>query len=79
MKGCYDVMTCELSLPRDSQPEKAAAADHEKVHQCKVVQSGDRDAKAQVSDERGAVDQGHGGAHTVTTIKAALQGGSWGG
>jgi hypothetical protein len=35
-------VTGELSLARDPQPEKAAAADHEKVHQGTVMQGEDR-------------------------------------
>jgi hypothetical protein len=41
MEGGHDAVTCELSLARDPQPEKAAATDHEKVHQCTVMQRGD--------------------------------------
>jgi RimJ/RimL family protein N-acetyltransferase len=42
MEGGHDAVTCELSLARDPQPEKAAATDHEKVHQCTVMQRNER-------------------------------------
>jgi hypothetical protein len=42
VEGGDDAVTGELSLARDPQPEKAAAADHEKVHQGTVMQGEDR-------------------------------------
>ena len=50
MKGGGDAVTREPSLPRNPPPEKAAAADHEKVHQRTVTQTsagrGDMRARA---------------------------------
>jgi hypothetical protein len=42
VEGGHDPVTCELSLVRDPQPEKAAAADDENVHQGTVLEGEDR-------------------------------------